>query len=89
MFDDIDLEASPRLSLDKNAEFLKGSGIEFRNEIIDLFKSGLSISLPMEEQEEISKYIAKELTIICNKNEQERPLLLQELEKYLGEKRSL
>ncbi len=41
----------------------------------------------VEEQEEISKYIAKELTIICNKNEQERPLLLQELEKYLGEKK--
>ena len=60
---------------------------EKKNEIIDLFKSGLSISLPVEEQEEISKYIAKELTIICNKNEQERPLLLQELEKYLGEKK--
>ncbi|MAQ64905.1 MAG: hypothetical protein CL503_06350 [Actinobacteria bacterium] len=60
---------------------------EKKNEIIDLFKNGLSISLPVEEQEEISKYIAKELTIICNKNEQERPLLLQELEKYLGEKK--
>ena len=29
MFDDIGLEASPRLPLDKNADFLKGSGIKY------------------------------------------------------------